>query len=113
MKRIGIILITVWALLLMPALCTAGVILHACACGAETGCSHEDGCSDDPCGTLVANSRMQRTLVEFTLASMPCFVHCTSSDDPDCASYHCRMDEQPVLLFPHLPFPLSDIPLLV
>ncbi|MFQ5412716.1 MAG: hypothetical protein ACE5EC_10480 [Phycisphaerae bacterium] len=113
MKRIGTILIAVWALLLMPALCTAGVLLHACECGAETGCSHETDCSDDPCGTLVTSGRTQRMLVEFMPATLPSPVCCASSDDPDHASDQFRMEERQPLPCPHLPFPMSDIPLLV
>ena len=42
-------MILAMTLLLLPALCAGGVILHACDCGSEAPCSHELTCSDDPC----------------------------------------------------------------
>lgn len=54
-----------WSLLVMPALCEAGILTHKCACDASVrcepatdcehrsgGCGHEDNCSDDPCSRL-------------------------------------------------------------
>ena len=55
------IAIGVWALLLMPALCVGGVLIHPCDCthsGDEDhpekgGCGHESQCAADPCGDVV------------------------------------------------------------
>ena len=53
--------IGVWALLLMPALCVGGVLMHPCECThsedadhpEESGCGHESHCAADPCGDIV------------------------------------------------------------
>lgn len=45
-------LVAVWALLVMPALCTAGFIEHPCDCGNTTGCTHEADCGGDPCSIV-------------------------------------------------------------
>ncbi len=50
-----------WALVVMPALCTGGVLLHPCDCPhsqdadhqEKEGCGHESECGTDPCGTVV------------------------------------------------------------
>jgi hypothetical protein len=41
--------VLLWALLAMPALCTAGLLSHQCDCGNATGCTHESDCGSDPC----------------------------------------------------------------
>lgn len=63
MHRIAAILLTGWALMVAPALCTAGVLEHLCSC---TAC-HQDSDSDhrpqshecqaDPCDTHVIQHR--------------------------------------------------------
>ena len=41
-----------WALVVMPALCTGGFLVHACECSQayEAGCGHEAECATHPCG---------------------------------------------------------------
>lgn len=41
--------VLLWALLAMPALCTAGLLSHQCDCGNAAGCRHESDCGSDPC----------------------------------------------------------------
>lgn len=42
----------VWTFSLLPALCTAGVLVHPCDCESNDGCGHESECSDDPCASV-------------------------------------------------------------
>jgi len=44
--------VALWALLALPALCTAGVIGHSCDCDHSTECAHEAECPSDPCSQL-------------------------------------------------------------
>ena len=37
-------------LIVVPALCMAGVLLHPCDCGSGSSCAHEMQCESDPCG---------------------------------------------------------------
>lgn len=48
------ILVGLWAFLLAPILCGAGVLEHECDCSAAS-CSHEDDCAVDPCDRVVVN----------------------------------------------------------
>ena len=38
-----------WAMLLVPVLCLGEVVSHACECTPVATCSHESGCTSDPC----------------------------------------------------------------
>jgi len=50
MKRILIVTIAFWVLLLSPGLCLAGALEHYCGDNSrEATCSHEDDCAGDPC----------------------------------------------------------------
>ncbi len=41
---------TAWAVLMLPAFCAGGLLLHECSdCTFVESCSHETGCADDPC----------------------------------------------------------------
>jgi hypothetical protein len=44
-------MIALWAIMSAPALCTAGVLAHACPCddGNAEACDHEADCDMDPC----------------------------------------------------------------
>lgn len=48
-RRAAIILATLWAFLVVPNLCTIGLLTHACGKHASDGCGHESDCHDDPC----------------------------------------------------------------
>ena len=59
------LLTAIWGLLLLPALCTAGILTHPCAPHKsqhpvehshgvnENGGHHESDCAQDPCGIVV------------------------------------------------------------
>ena len=43
-----------WLLLLGPALCEGGLVLHSCDCGDGcAACEHEDSCPGDPCSSIM------------------------------------------------------------
>ena len=50
-----------WAFVVMPSLCSGGVLLHPCECNhsedadheEKEGCKHESDCATDPCGDIV------------------------------------------------------------
>lgn len=58
-------ILSCWALVAVPALCTSGWLLHPCACAESEhhdhdhehedlgGCGHEAECSADPCQLIV------------------------------------------------------------
>ena len=52
MARLSASLLLIWTLLLGPALCMGELLEHACDCGSEETCEHEDSCAQDPCGSL-------------------------------------------------------------
>ena len=105
------VLVALWALVMLPTLCTADIMGHPCDCGMSAECKHEPGCSTDPCNRLTA-SREQRSddltvLVPYTVSrasfiSTPKAFPCKSS---------LGIDE----LFgrKHLSCHRSDVPLLI
>ncbi|MFH1278500.1 MAG: hypothetical protein ABIK65_08990 [Candidatus Eisenbacteria bacterium] len=59
------ILVALWVLLGSPVLCSAGLLLHPCACD-EAGkeddlCAHETECDEDPCDQLTLVVRAEKT----------------------------------------------------
>ena len=59
------ILILLWHFAVLPALCPSGVLEHLCPDDARASCTHEEGCSSDPC-SLSEASPSKRTLRERT-----------------------------------------------
>jgi hypothetical protein len=109
MVRGATILIATWALMVMPALCTAGVILHACDCGTESDCDHEAGCSSDPCENItVRNSRPAPIATPVPTS----FSACLPADLPALVQA-LRTDAPNPLPRQNLPYPPSDLPLLI
>jgi hypothetical protein len=47
--RVTLLFVLLWGLLLVPALCTAGELVHPCECGETIQCEHEEECVEDPC----------------------------------------------------------------
>jgi hypothetical protein len=47
--RVGSLIVALWAIVAAPALCTAGVLAHECACAEGALCDHETDCEEDPC----------------------------------------------------------------
>ncbi len=118
-------------LFLAPALCSAGVLTHACDCSsglsecgtccggekpgcdcAEEGCSH-DACANDPCQVAIGAEKVSSAELDF--AAEPAF----AAFDPLLARHSALL--QPGLAATsdlsgarkNLPYHLSDIPLLV
>lgn len=120
MPRGSAILFSIWALVLLPALCMGGLIGHACDCAsdghsqlADSDCGHEEACDDDPCGQLSAATRQR------TLAFEVVLVHCVAQDERagspwSCDASGCSSQEySPILQEVRRPYAPSDIPLLV
>ena len=53
-KQTAAVLLTIWALVAMPALCASGVLEHACECDEASCCEDEASHCSDPCDMLVA-----------------------------------------------------------
>lgn len=61
MDRRFLVLIALWALLAMPALCTAEFLAHhPCGCEAGSECADGDDCTDDSCHDTVFSVRQVR-----------------------------------------------------
>ncbi len=48
MLRLATLLLLALSLFLGPALCGGGLLDHACECGEDVSCGHEDDCAADP-----------------------------------------------------------------
>ena len=123
--RIGTIFLPVWALLVLPALCTAGVLTHPCAPHGpnqpahqshdedENGCPHESDCSQDPCSELnVRNegrdSYAQVLTVHVVLLAEPS----RTNGDADRRDFLLAV-RFVILTLPNLPCPEGVLPLLI
>lgn len=107
------ILTVLWALAVLPALCTAGVICHACDCGESSECRHECDCSTDPCKQLtIARSERYDHLVT---PVVPDHVACPLSfmNNPRPVYLELREISAARLFHENLPYPPSDVPLLI
>lgn len=49
MNRLLRLLVILWHFTAIPSLCQSGVLGHLCPEDASAVCSHEEGCSADPC----------------------------------------------------------------
>lgn len=136
MRGIVAIAVAVGALLVLPALCISGLIIHPCECADalegkceagcahepdggheshgdhESGCGHESECSDDPCTNLFV--RYERLGDDFDAApdaAAPCFV-----SDLTSAQRGTQVARRENVCWPDsrtLPIPISDVPLLI
>ena len=117
-------LAVVWAVLSLPWFCSAGVITHACECSEiagcshdsdcehEFGCRHEGNCPEDPCGSVFTRAERQGDDVnEPGKAPSTCLA--VVDDDVQRFSGADRAENVVRSQLPNLPFPLSDIPLLI
>ena len=101
---------------LTPILCMSGVLDHPCDCDAEMACGHEADCAADPCRAFVAARSSSRStpLVAYgsfpvpAFAAGPCALLSVRAIVP---LRHCA-DEQTAHTC-RLPFPRSDMPLLL
>ena len=85
MKRILTTILSLGLVAVMPTLCAAGLITHACECGSVSGCHHESGCADDPCSSNMVTGRTESKVLDSALALMaaaPCGD--LLSDDASC-----------------------------
>ncbi len=104
--------LALWALLVLPSLCTAGVIGHACGCGEASECEHESDCSDDPCNQLTArrseqNNEMAET-VPLAVSYTSFAVNLSRKSSLDMRE---RFSER--VSGKNLPYPPGDLPLLI
>lgn len=102
-----------WAALL-PLFCVGGLVDHHCDCGDEAICKHEGDCAADPCQALVLassdssiRSRLRTAITPRSLVTAEVFFTARAGLrlDFDCAAV--------ILDLKRLPFPPSDLPLLV
>lgn len=115
MSRLILIVILAWTLLLLPALCTGGWLLHPCDCGSTIGCEHEADCDSDPCQIEMAradswaqgyadmDSHTARTSIAIDCSSTwPQLRHANQSPNATSLAFQKA-----------LPFPPPDLPLLI
>ncbi|MFQ5463667.1 MAG: hypothetical protein ACE5E5_13705 [Phycisphaerae bacterium] len=130
MGRILTISAVLGSLLALPTLCVGGVIAHACSCAAEAtchcsvdcehecgrehqgGCGHEGGCPDDPCSMRVVRPErhddgsvtVSRFAITATLIEADVKQSKAETVFPGLLKLPCTRK---------LPFPRSDLPLLI
>jgi len=124
-RRMWTIMFPVWALVGLPALCTAGVMSHPChPCEAdppahrshsedENGCPHESDCAQDPCSELNVRNEGQDSHAPFLSAEL---VFLAEPSQPNDESRRCNLlhtSRFVVLALPNLPCPESTLPLLI
>jgi hypothetical protein len=134
-RKLVLFVVAIWALQVLPALCIAGVLTHACAphksaphdsgphesgppahpCHdeKENGCEHESDCSQDPCSNLTVRHERDDSIDQLDLtllAALPNAVIARSFEDPHkLPNYHGP--KSPPLL--DLSCPESLLPLLI
>lgn len=114
MPRLTLILILAWTLLLLPALCTGGWLLHPCDCGSTIGCEHEADCASDPCeiGLARSDSWAQSQIDHSATASTPVVLGDASSNlDPGRVGHRPHPTSR--AFRQALPLPPADLPLLI
>jgi hypothetical protein len=100
-------------LLLLPALCAGGWVLHPCDCESTLGCEHETDCASDPCETGIArpDSGMDD---HFQTTTLPCVPALASHREADMAEIRLGGPiAEPVVIQNGLPFPPATLPLLI
>ncbi len=121
MLRIAAIFMITWGLIITPALCVAGVLHHPCDPVSTSDhehddpCPHESTCPQDPCGVV---SVIVRATQYRDPGSMAEFL---GAPAPAVAISACRESDVDTSVLPslrsppsgRLPFPDSDIPLLI
>ena len=110
-QTIGIFL-ALWALLVLPVLCTAGMIGHACDCGLSAECGHETNCSNDPCNQLAARRSGQNDGIAETVPLVVSYssfaVGVPQKSSLDIRECFCERASRR-----NLPYPDCDLPLLI
>ena len=110
MVRHATIVASFWAVLAVPALCMGGLIMHACDCGDTIQCGRESACWNDSCGQIIARRESQLPDVDIAVSTPAADWHLPLLD-ADIEQVH----ESIRLLCSriNLPYPTSDIPLLL
>ncbi len=101
---------------LAPILCMGGVLDQHCDCDAEMACGHEEDCAADPCRSLVAARSSSRStpLLAYDSFPVPAFTAGLCALLPVRASMLLRhYAEEQTAHACRLPFPRSDVPLLL
>ncbi|MEE8170201.1 MAG: hypothetical protein V3T70_06605 [Phycisphaerae bacterium] len=111
-KKLTSCLLVCWAMLGVPSLCLSGELAHACEHdSAPMECQHEQTCAGDPCEDVVI--RGART-GELELAAAAVMVSAHNVVPPPAregvASLALSIESPPGV---NLPFPTSDVPLLI
>lgn len=111
MVRGATVLTAVWALLALPALCVGGVIVHPCDCAATSGCGHEAACWTDPCNTITVRTEQQGDIGMPAPGAASVPVCWTVDLQVFAEAFRVDASESPPC--ENLPYPRSDIPLLI
>lgn len=124
MGRILTISVVFGSLLADPALCMGGAITHACECGSEPlcgcdtecdhedGCGHEGGCPDDPCSIRVIRpERQDEIVITDYQPAVSTAILAAPMMQPSVQT--ARADAREMRGSKQLPFPPSDLPLLI
>ncbi|UCC30248.1 MAG: hypothetical protein JSU86_18865 [Phycisphaerales bacterium] len=112
------------SVLFAPSLCVAGLVTHECDCaqrhgcehesdcGHDHGCRHESDCPDDPCAVVAVRAERQRDDIRASVQMCvvccmvhPVTTHCVRS------AIQTKFLESPFAV--NLPYPTSDVPLLI
>lgn len=108
-----VLTLTFWSLIVLPALCMGGMLVHDCECTIQSECGHEADCADDPCSDLSVTSRENNDLIDMLPSTSLTLI---DLDTP----YRLRADKVHFLAYcicslhgQQLPFAPSDLPLLI
>ena len=130
MSRILAISVALGPLLVLPALCMGGIIAHECACdtgpshpaeplcrsdhncGHHPGHGHERGCAEDPCN-ITAVRPVRGVGVVLDAPQPATWAQTGRGGDEPPVAVSTVAGANPRLGYKNLPFPLSDLPLLV
>jgi hypothetical protein len=85
MQPLGKYLVLLWTLVVVPALCPAGLLVHACPEDSSTSCTHEDDCAADPCLLSQATTppALVKTLLPAAVAPLAHVSSGTMESDPE------------------------------
>jgi hypothetical protein len=111
MHRLLFAAISLWAFLVGPGLCLAGVVEHLCVdCPEKEACGHEEDCYSDPCGDFpLPPDSPNSTFAPASAASLVDRPDCPPLVDPDPA--RLALDGGPSLRT-NLPLPKDALPLI-
>lgn len=110
-KRIAAIAAIVWSVLAVPAMCMGGILEHACLPHESDDCGHEDACVDDPCSTVLI--RTEDGPGAGIAADLVWAIEAVEIEPCGLARTNSCLDLFFRLRSGGLPFPVSDVPLLI